>query len=168
MNNPDGSIAEIIGTGHTDNSATKTDGKIAAQSQTPTPPITPCPSGLTADVAYGLFQMGKNAATVGKAAVALGTGAAIIAAPASPTPPGLAAEGVAGTVVAAGGMTTLTGYSMQLLGGGFLAFQGDSGPLDSVLASALNLNVPFVPSITPTNPFSSSFSSQAGASTCGH
>lgn len=139
-----------------------------AQSQTPTPPITPCPSGLAADVAYGLFQMGKNAATAGKAAVALGTGIAVIAAPASATPPGLAAEGVAGTLVAAGGMTTLTGYTMQLGGAGFLAFQGDSGPLDSVLASVLNLNVPYVPSITPTNPFSSNFSSQAGTSTCRH
>jgi hypothetical protein len=138
-----------------------------AQSQNPNP-IIPCPSGLAPSVAYGLSQMGQNAVTAGKAAVALGTGAAIIAAPASPTPPGFAAEGVAGTVIAAGGVTALTGYSMQLLAGGFLAFQGDSGPLDSVLASVLNLNVPFVPSITPTNPFSSTFSSRAGKSSCGH
>jgi hypothetical protein len=139
---------------------------VLAQSQTPTPPITPCPSGLVANVEYGLFQMGKNSVTTGKIAVAGGAGVALIAAPFSMTPPGAAAEGYAAISVAAGGATALTGYSMQLLAGSALAFQGDLGPLDSLFASTLNLNVPGVPNITPTNPFSSNLSSQAGMSGC--
>jgi RHS repeat-associated protein len=136
------------------------------QSQNPNTPMTPCPSGLVADVEYGLIQMGQNAVTTGKVAVAGGAGVALIAAPFSLTPPGAAAEGYAAITVAAGGGTALTGYSMQLLAGSALAFQGDLGPLDSLFASTLNLNVPGVPNITPTNPFGSNLSSQAGASGC--
>jgi hypothetical protein len=135
---------------------------VLAQSPQPNQPMTPCPSGMAADVAYGLFQMGQNAVAIGKVGVAAGTGLAIIAAPTG------VGEVPAAALVAGGGMTALTGYIMQLGGAGFLASQGDFGPLDSVLASTLNLNVPGVPSITPTNPFSSNFSSQAGASTCRH
>jgi RHS repeat-associated protein len=136
-----------------------------AQSQMPTPPIMPCPSGMAADVAYGLFQMGQNAVAIGKVGVAAGTGLAIIAAPTG------VGEVPAAALVAGGGVTTLTGYVMQLGGAGFLASQGDFGPLDSVLASALNLNVGFASpftSISPTNPFSSAFSSAAGAISCRH
>jgi len=133
-----------------------------AQSQNPTPPVTPCPSGLAADVAYGLFQIGQGSVAVGKVAVAAGTGLAIIA---SPTVVG---EVPVAALVAGGGYTALTGYVMQVGAGAFLASQGDFGLLDSVFASILNLNLPFVPSITPTNPFSSNFSSQASASTCSH
>ena len=99
---------------------------------------------------------------MGKVGVALGTGLSIIV---SPTVVG---EGPTGALVAASGYTALTGYVYQLGAGGFLASQGDFGPINSTVASLLNQNLPFGPQITPTNSFSNSFSSMAGASTCHH
>jgi RHS repeat-associated protein len=138
----------------------------AAGSQSP---IIPCPGGLVANVEYGLFQMGKGTVSAGKTAVAAGTGVAIVAAPFVETPVGAAAEAGAGITVAAGGATTLTGYSMQLLAGSALSFQGDPQPLDSLFASLFNMNmVPGVPSITPTNPLGTAVTSLAGSGTCQH
>jgi hypothetical protein len=97
--------------------------------------------------------------------VAAGAGAAEIAAPFSLTPPGAAAEVVAGGLVAGGGATALTGYIMQLGGATFLAFQGDAGPIDSMFASVANSILPSVP-ILPSSPFGSNFSSRAARSKC--
>ena len=126
--------------------------------------MTPCPTGLVANVEYGLFNMGKNSVTTGKYAVAGGFGVGLLAAPVSYTPPGALAEGYAGVTVAAGAYTAYTGLAMQILAGSFLAYQGDSGPLYSLISSTPVANPSIsLTNVSPVNPFSTALGSKAAA-----